>query len=397
MSVFTPFSKSELIPKEERLEVGKKGGQICIGIPKEEEFQEKRIAFTPDAIAVLVSNGYEVKIEMGAGKGSNFEDNDYSEVGAKIVSKKEAFSQPVVVKINPPTLKEISHLTTGSYLFSALQINTRNKEYFEKLSTKKVTALAFEYLRDGHDSLALVRLISELAGITSILVAGEILSNPEYGKGLLLGGISGVRPTEVVIIGAGTVGENAARAARGLGASIRIFDNSLTRLRRIQEILGERLITSTLDPKELSKALIRCDVAIGCLRGEMRCPTVVSETMVSRMKTGSVIIDVSIDNGRVFETSEITSHQKPIINKYGIIHYGVPNITSKIARTASKAISNFFLEYFLNISFDGGMEAFFSKNIGVRKGIYMYKGRITLLPVSKWFDLPFYDINLLII
>lgn len=398
MSIFTPFKKGELIPKEERLEVVKKSGRLSIGIPKEEEFQENRIALTPDAVSVLVANGIEITVEAGAGLKSFFSDNEYAEAGAKIsFDKKEVYAQPFILKVEPPSLEEIDLMNPNTYLISAVQLSTQCKEYFTKLGEKKITALGFEYIKDRHNDFSIVRMIGEIAGTSAILIASELLCTTHGGSGILMGGITGVRPTDVVIIGAGTVGENAARAAIGLGATVKIFDNSLTRLRRLQDILGQRLSTSIIDPKELTKALIRCDVAIGCLRGKDRTPTVVTEAMVEKMKPGSVIIDVSIDTGGVFETSEITSHSERTVIKHGVIHYGVTNITSRVARTTSKALSNFFLRYFLDVDNYGGFEQMFVMNKGIREGIYMYKGRVTLRQIANWFELPYQDINLLII
>ncbi len=398
MGIFTPFSEEELIPQEERIEVVKKGGQISIGIPKEAQPQENRIALTPDAVSVLTANGIEITIESGAGLGAHYSDSLYSEAGAKVsYDPMEVLAQPIILKIEPPTIEQIEWMQPNSYLISAVQINTQCKEYFEKLSSKKITALGFEHIRDRHNVLSIVRLIGEIAGTYAILVAAELLSSAHGGNGLLMGGVTGVRPTNVVIIGAGNVGENAARSALGLGATVKVFDNSLTRLRRFQELLGRRVYTSTIDPKELSKALIRCDVVIGCLRGEMRSPIMVTESMVKRMKPGSIIIDISIDNGGIFETSEITTDlNKPII-KHEVLHYCLPNITSRVARTASKALSNFFLSYFLDLINQGGFEAMFTKNRGICKGIYMYKGRITNQQIASWYSLPYQDINLLII
>lgn len=396
MGIFTPFSEEELIPQEERIEVVKKGGRISIGIPKEEQPKENRIALTPDAVSVLTANGIEITVESNAGMGAHYTDSQYSEAGAKIsYDPKEVWGQPIILKVEPPTLEQIDLMQINAYLISAVQINTQCKKYFEKLSSKKVTALGFEYIRDRHNVLSIVRLIGEIAGTCAILIAAELLSSAHGGNGLLMGGVTGVRPTNVVIIGAGTVGENAARSALGLGATVKVFDNSLTRLKRLQELLGRRIFTSTIDPKELTKALIRCDVALGCLRGEMRSPVVVTESMVERMKPGSVIIDVSIDNGGIFETSEINAGK--VIVKHDVLHYCVPNITSKVARTASKALSNFFLSYFLDIINHEGFEAMFLRNRGICKGVYMYKGRITNQQISSWYQLPYQDINLLII
>src|SRR5690625_16280 len=395
---YTPFSRQELIPKEERLEVKLREGSLSIGIPKESHQQEKRISLTPEAVQVLVANGHEITVESGAGLDANLTDQEYSEAGATIsYNSKEVFSKPIVLKVSPLTDVEIDLLTPNAFLLSTVQINTQKKSYFEKLSAKKVTAIGFEFIKDSHDQLPVVRLLSEIAGTTSVLLAGELLANTNGGNGVLMGGIAGVRPTEIVILGAGTVGEYASRAALGLGANIRVFDESLSRLRRLQTSLGVRVSTSMLDPKELEKSLMRCDVAIGALRGNGRTPCVVSEKMVQKMKPGTVIIDLSIDNGGCFETSEITTHTQPIIIKHDVIHYAVPNITSRVARTSSKALSNFFMPYLLTIAKDGGFERVIKNDSGLRSGIYLYHGLLTKKRISDWFDLPFHDINLLIV
>lgn len=396
--IYTPFTRQELMPKEERLEVLHKEGKLSIGIPKETHYQEKRICLSPDAVQVLVANGHEITVETGAGEGANYSDQEYSEAGAQIsYNSQEVFSKPIIVKVGPLTQTEIEWLKPNSYLVSTVQINMQTRSYFEKLSAKKITALGFEFIRDSHGYLPVVRLLSEIAGTTSILLASELMSNTNGGNGILMGGIAGVRPAEIVILGGGTVGEYASRAALGLGANVRVFDNSLSRLRRLQTDLGVRISTSMLDPKELSKSLKRCDVAIGALRGDARTPCVVTEKMVEEMKNGSVIIDLSIDNGGCFETSAITTHDKPVIVKHGVIHYGVTNVTSRVSRTSTKALSNFFLPYLLSIAKEGGFEHVIKCDRGLRSGIYLYQGRLTKKKLSDWFGLPFHDINLLIV
>jgi len=396
--VYTPFSRQELMPKEERLEVKLKEGKLSIGIPKETHLQEKRVCLSPDAVQVLVANGHEITVETGAGESANYSDREYSEAGAQIAyNSKDVFSKPIVVKVSPLKMEEIEMMAPESYLVSTVQLNMQTRSYFEKLSAKKITALGFEFIKDSHGHLPVVRLLSEIAGTTSILLAGELMANSNGGNGVLMGGIAGVRPAEVVILGGGTVGEYASRAALGLGANVRVFDNSLSRLRRLQTDLGVRVSTSMLDPKELSKALKRCDVAIGALRGDARTPCVVTEKMVQNMKQGSVIIDLSIDNGGCFETSEITTHDKPVIIKHGVIHYGVTNITSRVSRTSTKALSNFFLPYLLSIAKEGGFEHVIKCDRGLRSGVYLFHGRMTKKRISDWFDIPFHDINLLIV
>lgn len=394
---FTPFSQSELIPQEEKLEIFRRKGNLFIGIPKETYFQEKRVCLTPDAVSALVSNGNKVMIESGAGEGANFKDKDYSEAGAEVTKDtSKVYSCPIILKVEPPSLEEIKHINPQTLIISALQLKTQNKKYFEALASKRVTAIAFEFIKDADGSYPAVRSLSEIAGTASVLIASELLANVNGGNGLMFGNISGVPPVEVVIIGAGTVGEFAAKSAIGLGANIKIFDNSITKLRRVQSNLGRNLYTSTLQPKNLLKALKRCDVAIGAIRGDHRAPVVVTADMVDNMKIGSVIIDVAIDMGGCFETSEITSHNKPTFIYNGITHYCVPNIPARYARSASVSISNMFTPYLLKIAEDGGIENAIRFDRGLKNGLYFYHGILTSKSVGDWFDLKCSDVNLLI-
>lgn len=392
----SPFSKQELLPQEECLEIEKQKGELVIGIPKETHYQEKRVCLTPDAVAALTSHGHKFVIETGAGEGANFSDNEYSEAGAKIsYDVKEAFECNIILKVEPPSLDEIKLINPQSTLFSALQLKTQTKKYFEALASKRITAIAFDYIRDEQGIYSIVKSLSEIAGTASILIASEIMSNVNEGNGLLLGNISGVPPSEIVILGAGTVGEFAARSAIGLGANVKVFDNSLTKLRSLQRHLGRAIYTSTIQPKTLQKALMRCDVAIGALRGVSRSPIIVTEEMVENMKEGSVIVDVSIDRGGCFETSEVTTHKKPTVVKHGVIHYCVPNIPSRYSRTASVSISNIFTPYLLSIAEEGGFENAARLDKSLQKGMYFYHGILTNRTVADWFNLPYRDINLL--
>ncbi|MEX0996023.1 MAG: alanine dehydrogenase [Flavobacteriaceae bacterium] len=394
----TPFTASQLIPKEETLEIQKTKGDLFIGIPKEVYFQEKRICLTPDAVSGLVAQGHKILIENGAGEEASFSDRAYADAGAILTQDtKKVFSCPIILKVEPPTLEEIEMIQPKAVLISALQLKTREKVFFEALSKKKITALAFEFLQDENGAYPVVRALSELAGTASILIAAELMVNAKEGNGLMFGNISGVPPVEVVIIGAGTVGEFAARSALGLGASIKVFDNSITKLRCLQTNLGSPLYTSTLQPKNLLKALKRCDVAIGALRGKNRSPVIVSKTMVENMKKGAVIIDVSIDMGGCFETSETTSHDNPIVIKNGVIHYGVPNIPARYPKTASISISNIFTSYLVDIAEAGGIENAIRFDSGLKNGLYFYRGILTNKSISDWFDMPYSDINLFIL
>lgn len=392
-TIFTPFKEEDLIPKEEKLEVLKKEKKFSIGIPKETCLNEKRLCITPDAMQVLVEHGHQIIIEAGAGEGSFFTDLQFSESGAQITTdKSEVYGQDLVLKINPPTTEEMEFLKPNAYLVSALQINLRDKEYFKQLAEKKINAIAFEFIMDEYRQLSLVRLIGEIAGRISILYAAELLAKS---NGMMLGGITGVRPTEVVVLGAGIVGEFATKAAIGLGASVKVFDNSLSKLRRLNTLVDSRVPTSIIDPKELTKSLRRADVVIGALP-RLNMPVIVTEDMVKIMKKGSVIVDLTIDYGGCIETSEVTTNENPVATKHGVLHCGLPNLTSRMPRTTTKAISNFFLSYLLNYDEEGGFENMLLKRNEMKQSLYMYKGRHTKKAICDKFDLTYHDINLLI-
>ncbi|MBS1534753.1 MAG: alanine dehydrogenase [Bacteroidetes bacterium] len=389
----TPFTKQQLLPQEEKLEIARHKSELFIGIPKEISYQERRICLTPDAVNSLTSHGHRVMMEAGAGLNSSYTDQEYSDAGAEITNDtQKVLGCPMLLKVEPLTMDEIKMVNPQTIVISAIQLKTRKKEYFEELTKKKITALAFEFIKDEDGSYPAVKSLSEIAGTSSILVAAELM----IGKGLLFGNITGVPPTDVVILGAGTVGEFAAKTALGLGANVKVFDNSITKLRRLQNNLNQRIFTSTIQPKSLLKALRRCDAAIGAMRGKDRCPVVVTETMVEHMKKGAVIVDVSIDTGGCFETSEITTHEKPTFVKNGVIHYCVPNIPSRYSKTASLSISNIITPYLLQIAEDGGIESSIRCNKGLKNGVYLYHGILTNQAIGDWFNLPDSDINLIV-
>lgn len=393
----SPFTKEQLLPQEEKLEISKQKSELFIGIPKETSHQERRICLTPDAVNSLTYQGHRVMIESGAGESSSYSDKEYSDAGAEVTQDpKRVFGCPMILKVEPASQAEIEMMNQNTIIISAIQIKTRNKAYFEALSKKKITALAFEYIKDEDGTYPAVKSLSEIAGTASILIASELMIANQFGKGLLFGNITGVPPTDVVILGAGTVGEFAAKTAIGLGASVKVFDNSITKLRRLQNNLNQRVFTSTIQPKALLKALRRCDVAIGAMRGIERCPIVVTETMVEHMKKGAVIVDVSIDTGGCFETSEVTTHEKPTFIKNDVVHYCVPNIPSRYSKTASLSISNIITPYLMQIAEDGGIESAIRCNKGLKNGVYMYHGILTNKAIGEWFDLSDSDINLIV-
>ena len=391
------FSSFGILPKEEILEVKPNFKQLQIGIPKESSFQENRVSLTPDSVGLLIANGNTVIIEKGAGLASNFQDKEYTDIGAELAySKEEVFKANFILKIEPPTHEELTLMQRGQQLISAVQMSTQTTPYFKTLIKKNITAFGFEFIKNEQNKLPIVRSMSEIAGNTALLIAGEYLSNTKNGKGLMLGGISGLMPTNIVVIGAGTVGEYACKTSLGLGASVIVFDNSVTKLGRLQNNIMQRISTSTLQPKALSKALKRADVVIAALRiGDGKVPCIVSEEMVSQMKKGAVVVDVSIDQGGCFETSEITTHKNPIFIKHGVVHYCVPNIASRVSRTASMAISNILTPILLSIAEEGGVENTIRKNKYLRNGVYTYHENLTNKVLSKNFSIPFVDLDLI--
>lgn len=386
------------LPQEEKLDVPAKQEKLHVGIPRESTFQENRVALTPEAVSVLVSSGHEVAVEHKAGEGAHYYDTDYSEAGARIVYDKEAlYRAQIVVKSAPVGKEEVKLLHPGQIVISPIHLPTMELEQIKRMMEKRITALCFETLQDDAGTFPIVRSMSEIAGSAVMLIAGQYLGNTTVGKGVLLGGISGVPPTKVVIIGAGVVGECAARTALALGSSVKIFDNNIYKLKRLQNNIGVRLYTSVLDPHILAAQLRNADIAVGALSSRYgRSPVVVTEEMVSHMKAGSVIVDVSIDRGGCFETSEITSHENPVFKKYDVLHYCVPNIPSGFARTASQAISNVLMPILLDAAGCGGLDNLVWKKQGIRQGIYLYKGALTNFHLSEKFKLKYTDLELLL-
>ncbi len=397
-SGFETLAKSSLYPQEEMLKVKKGKHSFFIGLPREVSLQENRVSLTPDAVALLVNNGHEVYVETRAGEGSKFTDKQYSDAGAKIVySPQEVYKADVILKIEPPTIEELEYFHAGQTLISALQLGHLKTESIQAMQRKKITALAWEFIEDKVGGMPIIRAMSEIAGSTVMLVAAEYLSTINKGKGIILGGITGVPPTKVVIIGAGTVAEYGARAALSLGAEIQVFDNHLYKLRRIKHTLSQQFYTSTIDTITLSESLKTADVVIGALRAEKgRARHVVSEEMVSQMKPDSLIIDLSIDQGGCIATSEITSHARPVFRKYGVIHYCVPNIASRVAHTATTALSNIFTPTILRASEEGGVEEMIFSHKWFMRGVYTFKGGLTNESIGRKFGLKYKNLELLL-
>lgn len=391
------FQSGQFMPREEMLEVRREMKQLVIGVPKETAFLENRVSLVPDAVGLLVQQGHKVIIETDAGKAARFTDHEFSEMGADIAyDPRTVYAADIILKVAPVLPHEAEMIGTRQTLISSLHTTEITEDYFRKLLNSRVTAIAFEYIQDKAGTFPVIRAMSEIAGNTSMLLAAEYMSNPDYGRGKMLGGFSGISPSEVVILGAGTVGEYAARAALGMGASVKIFDNSVYKLRRLQNNLNTRVYTSMLQPRNLLDALKAADVVIGAVHSAYgRTPCIVTEDMVRQMKEGAVLIDVSIDQGGCFETSRLTDHKNPVFKKYGVTHYCVPNIASKVPHTASYALSNFFTPILLQIGEQGGIDHVLRSDFGVRQGVYLFNGVSTNKFLSETYHLPFQDINLL--
>ena len=390
--------KEGLLPQEEMLEVSTVQQQMVIGIPKEDQDRESRVPLTPEAVEILTGHGHQVVIEAGAGEAANYPDTQYADSGAEISDKRaDIFQSDIVLKIDPPSVTDIEMMKERVMLISSFQVKTqKNKEYIQKMIQKRTTAISMERIQDEHHCYPLIRSMSGIAGNTAVLIAGEYLSNVRGGKGVMLGGITGITPTEVVILGAGTAAEFAVRAALGMGAFVKVFDESVQRLRRLQAAVGINIPTSIFHPKVIEKALKSADVVIGAVRTEEDDPAFfITEEMVMGMKKGSVIVDISIDHGGCVATSELRTQKNPAFTKHGVIHYCVPNIPSRVARTASIAISNVVSPMLKRMGRLGGLTQHLKEDEGLRHGVYIYNGILTNETIGHRFGLPSKDIELL--
>lgn len=387
----------QLMPAEERLEIRKKKNSVRIGVPCEIAFQENRVSLAPDSVGLIVSNGHEVFVQRGAGRNAHFSDEEYAEAGATLVDKaEEVYQCDLILKVAPLLLSEINLLGQRQTVISALHHTMQSAEYFKKLMQHKTTAVAFEFIKDISNIFPVLNAMSEITGYASIQIAAEYLSKNDIGKGKLLGGVPGIAPVEVVILGAGTVGTYAARAALGFGAEVKVFDNRIYKLRTLQKNIGQQVFTSIIQPRVLAKALKSADVIIGAVHSPHgRTPIIITEEMVREMKAGAVIVDASIDQGGCIETSKLTNHNDPVFICHDVIHYGVPNIPSRVPQTASYALSNLFTPVIIDLGDEGGVEAYLKTNPAIRQGVYMYNGILTSRIVADAFGIPCKELDLL--
>ncbi len=369
-----------------------------IGIPKETMKDEKRVALTPKDVESIVRLGYEVFIEHGAGEKANIQDIEYSESGAKLVKDTEIIYKncDIIGKIAPLTLDEINMLGTNKIIFSALNISTQKKEAIANLSKKKCTAIAYELFENQNNFNPFTHAIGEITGTSAVMIASELLSSTSGGRGILLGSLSGFPPAEIIILGTDISAEYAIRIAIGLGAIVKVFDNSIQNLIKIHKIFGQNLYTSTINEANLKHELANADVLINTIAIEEGQKFIITEDMIRLMKKGSVIIDLKVDQGSIIETSEITSFENPTYKKNDVIHYCVPNLASRVAYTSSIAISNLLTTTLIKILEQGSIIPFLQYNSDIRKGTYLFKGVVTNKIVAERFNFDYTDINFII-
>lgn len=390
------FDEQQLLPAEEKLEIRKKEQKISIGIPANTNKDEQCLPLTPQAVEILVNAGHEVIMESGAGLKTRYADIEYSNSGAIISqSKAEVFQCDFLLKVAPFSTEEIALLKGNQVLFSMLQIDTQSEANFKTLMQKKITAIAYEYIKDDFGGFPVMQSLSEISGIVAMTVAGELLSNSSGGKGVLFGGVTGISPAAVIIIGADTAAEFAARAAIGLGAEVKIFDNSVSKLRTFERKFSQKIFTSLYYPRVLKKAIQSADVAFGAQPFNGVPQYKVPKEMIQKMKKGSIIIDLNASQGGSFETTTCTMLSNPTYEREGVIHYCVPNITDRVSRTTTIALSNIFASILLEIEEIGGISYYIKSQKGFRDGVIIYNGILTNKDVGKKFNIAAKDLDLL--
>ena len=385
------------IPQELLKEISKINNHLLIGIPCERIDGERRLALTPEAVDMLTDRGHRVLLETGAGLGINYSDNHYSEAGAEIVATPaEVYQADIILKVLPPLIGEVNQMRPRSTVFSTVQFNIFTQEVFELMMAKRMTAIAYELLSDDRDRCPVLSVISEIEGTAAITIASEMLSNTQGGKGILLGGIPGVSPTEVVIVGAGNAGTVAARAAMALGASVKVFDDDINKLRTIQQVLGQGLFTSTFHPNVLQNAFRSADVVIGAMRYiNTRRRYIIAEDMIRIMKRGALVIDLRVNQGGCFETTCCLCPSDPaVFEQYGVLHYCRQNISNYVARTTSMALSNIFVPMLFQLGDSGTVQGMVKTDPGFKSGVYMYCGKPVNNYVSNQFNLLSNNIDL---
>jgi alanine dehydrogenase len=383
---------------ERPMKTGQQRSSLRVGVPKETALMENRVALSPRAVGVLVANGHEVYVEHLAGEGSQYTDGQYTENGAVLLySPQEIYNRSdVVLKIAPLNEEEVGYVKPYQTIISAVHMGVVRADYLKRLMEKNVTAIGFEFIRAQDGSNPFMQMMSQIAGIASIQIAAELLAVNNGGVGQLLGGITGVPPVRVAVIGAGTVGRNATRTAMAMGAQVRVIDEEVHKLYELEQLLGSDVYTAINQPDLVAEAVAWADVVIGAayIKG-YRAPLVVTRDMISDMRPGSVVIDVAIDQGGCIETSRVMDHRHPTFVYEDVIHYCVPNIASRVARTGSEATSNILTPLILKLGKNGGVKNSLGKETSIQSGIYIYHKHITQRVLADLFGFDFMDIDLL--
>jgi len=384
---------------EKRAKKGESHVSLKIGIPSEHSRNEHRISMTPGGVGVLTANGHEVFVEEGAGKSANFSDQEYADAGAAIAHTTEELYKKAqfIVKVAPPGVEETAYLDHKHVLLSALHLGSQTGDFYRHLIEKDITGIGFEFIQGADKTFPIVRMMHEITGSLSVQIGAHYLETMQQGQGILLGGISGIPPATVVILGAGIIAEYAARTALGYGAQVFVLDNNLAHLRHLENALDRRIITAMANYQYLSSALKYADIVIGAAMEEGgKAPCWVTEEMLSEMKTGSVVVDTVIDQGGCIETSHPTTISNPVFFEQGIVHYCVPNIPSTVARTSTYALNNVLVPFLIEIGDEGGVEQALWSNVALRNGAYVYKKHVTKKTLAKQYNLPHRDIDMLI-
>ena len=391
--------ETTLLPLEKPARVGEAQQRLRIGIPSEADNDERRVALAPHAAALLVAGGHEVRVQAGAGLEAQFADAEYAEAGCEVVdSAGEVYAESdLVAKVFPPRPDELDLMRERQVLISALHLGGLEPDLLRRLMDLKVTGIGFEFIADADGTLPIVRMMHEISGSMAVQTAARLLESSEGGRGVMLGGISGVPPATVVILGAGVIGEWAARTAIGFGAHTIVLDTDLTALRAIEHVLDRRVTTAMANPAYVESAVKNADVVIGAaMTVGQRSPVVVTEEMVASMRPGSVVVDLVIDQGGCVETSKPTTPSDPTFTCHGVVHHCLPNLPSSVARTGTYALSNALTPYLLEIGEAGSVNDALWSNVSLRTGCYVYRRHLTKKSLASMFGMPHRDIELLI-
>ena len=368
-----------------------------IGVPKEIKNNENRVAMTPSGVVHLTKAGHEIIVEKGAGIGSGFTDKEYAQAGATLVdTAAKAWSSAMVIKVKEPIPSEYVYFREGLILFTYLHL-APEPELTQALLENKVIGIAYETVRTANGALPLLIPMSEVAGRMACQIGAQFLEKLQGGKGILLGGVPGVKSGKVTIVGGGVAGTNAAKIALGLGAQVTILDINPDRLRELDDLFGGRINTLTSTPYNIAEAVKESDLVIGAvLIPGARAPKLVTEEMIKSMEPGSVVVDVAIDQGGIFETTDrITTHDDPVYIKHGVVHYAVANMPGAVPRTSTIALTNATVPYALQIANKGYAKACL-ENVELLRGINTLHGFVTYKAVATAQGLEYVDASKLL-